>query len=621
MALLSGCARDERGVPLKGGCDYAVGSDSSSFASPTSGPWNRLTVPGAFPLTAADRKGSPHVTVRWRIPRSVCESAEKGNEIALRSGRSGVVARFFVNGVPLSGKQYQVLDDREAVFTVPPKTICRDSANYVSAIYTPARNGDFLGIRTPPIIGEAGLVFRSYYSDMVMSFFMLGCFLVIALYYIILGMLRLKDSYNLYFGLLTLCFFLFMTANTIVKEIIYPFNTLLDDRVDLVSGIAMMLFMLLFILRLIGAKPEALTTVPAGFLSVLLLVSFFVEGAAIHATRLVWYAASAALIPYVGFLTGKKAIMGSLEARVVFGALLVFIISGIHDFCAFYGYVPFTFTMPYAFIAFIFVMTILLALKFVRVHNQTETLNEELESRVRERTLDLENSNKQKDKMLSVIAHDLNNPITAINITAGLMDISVKNREFLSISEYSDVIKQACARAINTITDVLQQARSKEKDGVITMEPVDIELYLAPLLAVHQVRAQEKGVLLTFQKSRQPIMVHLNAARFSRVIDNLVSNAIKFTPAGGKVAVSVGPEGESALIKVADTGIGIPDEIRSTVFERFTGAGRQGTDSEATTGLGLSIAKDIVQEHGGKIWFTSEKQKGSTFFVELPKAG
>jgi two-component system sensor histidine kinase VicK len=580
-----------------------------------------LKVPGAFPITAAARKAGLYLTVRWRIPRSICETAEKGNAIALRSGRSGVVSRFFVNGVPLFGKQNQVLDDREAVFAVPPKIICRDSANYVSAVYTPARNGDFFGIRTPPIIGEAGLVFRSYYTDMVVSFFMLGCFLVIALYYIILGMLRIKDIYNLYFGLLTLFFFLFMTANTIVKEIIYPFNSLFDDKVDLTSGIAMMLFMLLFILRLIGAKPAALTTVPAGFLSVLAIISLFVEGAAIHVTRQVWYAASAALIPYAGFLTGKKAFTGSLEARVVFGALLVFIISGIHDFCAFYGYVPFTFTMPYAFIAFIFVMTILLALKFVSVHNQTEILNEQLESRVRERTQELENSNRQKDKMISVIAHDLNNPITAINITAGLMDISVKNREFLSISEYSDVIKQACTRAINTITDVLQQARRKEKDGVLTLEPADLGPYLAPLLAVHQVRAQEKGVYLAFQKSRQPLMVHLNTARFSRVIDNLVSNAIKFTPAGGRVTVSVGPEGEFALITVADTGIGIPDEIRATIFERFTGAGRQGTNSEATTGLGLSIAKDIVQEHAGKIWFTSEKQKGSTFFVELPKAG
>lgn len=104
-----------------------------------------------------------------------------------------------------------------------------------------------------------------------------------------------------------------------------------------------------------------------------------------------------------------------------------------------------------------------------------------------------------------------------------------------------------------------------------------------------------------------------------QVINNLLSNAVKFTKDGGKINVAVEDQIQSVLIKIADNGIGIPKQFHNTLFEKFSTARRPGLKGEQSTGLGMSIIKIIVEWHEGKIWFESEEQKGSVFFIELPK--
>ena len=114
--------------------------------------------------------------------------------------------------------------------------------------------------------------------------------------------------------------------------------------------------------------------------------------------------------------------------------------------------------------------------------------------------------------------------------------------------------------------------------------------------------------------------VKISKEKFSRVIENLFSNALKFSRNGDTVTLSVKTSENNVIISVADTGIGIPSELHDKIFDQYTKAGRQGTAGEKTIGLGMSIAKKLVEQHHGTLWFESEPEKGTTFYIKLPIA-
>jgi signal transduction histidine kinase len=619
---MAGCSSDQAAVSLEGECEYTEGFDPTTLSSTNTLLWKHFRVPAPFTSIETFTHPKCTVTLRWIIPDAICERAIQGGAIALRTGRAGDVARFFINDCPVysigTETPFIIGVDREVLCNIPSSCFHKDSVNRLFAVYDFAADKEYHGVRVAGSIGDAGTIFRKYYSEMAVSFFFLGCLLVIAFYYIVLGLLRIRDTYNLYFGLAALSFFFFMSANSLIKEVFY-FHGLLEMKVDLCSGICTDIFMLLFVTRLITAKPQALAVGSAAILGICAFVSVFVNDPVMHHIRIIWYLSTIFLVPYICVFTIVHAVRKSFEARVVGFGLLVFLASGIHDLFAFLGYVPFVFTLPYSFILFIMVMTVLLAQKFVSVHNKMEGLNAVLEQRVDERTEELELSNRQKDRMISVIAHDLNNPITAINITSSLMEISVKNREYKSLAEYASIIKQACTQAMNTMTDVLRQARRRETETIVATETVDLVTFLGPICRQYRLRAREKGVAMVYNEVQAPVFATINSSGFTRVVDNLLSNALKFTPAKGRITLSVQAKPSHALVIVTDTGIGIPEEIKGSVFQRFTSAGRTGTDSEKSTGLGLSIARDIVEKHNGRIWFESIKGQGTTFFVEMPR--
>ena len=113
-------------------------------------------------------------------------------------------------------------------------------------------------------------------------------------------------------------------------------------------------------------------------------------------------------------------------------------------------------------------------------------------------------------------------------------------------------------------------------------------------------------------------MVNINTDKFTRVIDNILTNALKFTPLGGKININISKSNTIALLKIEDNGIGIPLHLQALIFDKFTTAGRRGTSGEKSLGLGMSICKKIVALHQGKIWFESKDNTGTTFFIELP---
>lgn len=226
----------------------------------------------------------------------------------------------------------------------------------------------------------------------------------------------------------------------------------------------------------------------------------------------------------------------------------------------------------------------------------------------------LEQTNQNYAKLIKVVAHDLRNPIGAINSLSRLLledDVSQEEtREFLQL------INDSSNSCINLITDLLE-TNFNLKESELQKEQISLPPFLQQTVKLLTFRAKEKDQELVL---KEPLNKSALADRdkLLRVLNNLIINAIKFTPIGGRIEISTQRSPEGIIISVKDNGIGIPKEAAAKIFDPFTSSKREGTSGEQPFGLGLYIARQIVDAHQGRIWFDSEPGKGTTFSVLLP---
>ncbi len=226
---------------------------------------------------------------------------------------------------------------------------------------------------------------------------------------------------------------------------------------------------------------------------------------------------------------------------------------------------------------------------------------------------ELEERNKDKDRILRVVAHDLRTPAASVVMLAELIQyetIEEKKNEMLRL------IKTAANNSISLITELLD-ASGMGTSGELVKEETDINELLRNTTALLRFKAEEKQQQLQLYLLKENRKILVNKEKIGRVISNLLTNAIKFSLHGTEITIKATAAPDTILISVQDSGIGIPANLQSKVFDVFTEAKRKGTDGEKTFGLGLSICKQIVEAHNGKIWFDSEPGKGTTFYVEL----
>jgi two-component system sensor histidine kinase VicK len=228
-----------------------------------------------------------------------------------------------------------------------------------------------------------------------------------------------------------------------------------------------------------------------------------------------------------------------------------------------------------------------------------------------------------QETMMHVVAHDLKNPIHIIKSLSGFLQEEVEalpaavSRQ-QSIT-YITMIGAACEKAHAIIKDLLLMGELESRTLTASKQTVDLNHFIESQVALLQVTAQQKGVSILVHVPPGEVRVPIHPEKFARVLDNLLSNAVKFTPEGGQVLVSLRQEEtKKVTLQVSDNGVGIPHALQGSVFDKFTKANRQGTEGETTTGLGLFIARQIVELHQGKIWLESREQEGTTFYVELP---
>ncbi|MBW4891336.1 tetratricopeptide repeat-containing sensor histidine kinase [Mucilaginibacter sp. HMF5004] len=244
-----------------------------------------------------------------------------------------------------------------------------------------------------------------------------------------------------------------------------------------------------------------------------------------------------------------------------------------------------------------------------KIHEQNESLQRAF--------LNLELNDKEKDRILRAVAHDLRNPIAGIaSLTAlMLMEEELHNDQ----KELLQLIKTTTTNSLELIREIL------EATGAVTVkdiqkEDIDINTLVSNSIELLRFKAAEKEQKIVFEPLPDPEILSLSREKMWRVISNLISNSIKFSQQGTDIVVKVTHRNADVLISVADSGIGIPDELKHSVFNMFTQAKRPGTIGEPSFGLGLSISKQIIESHGGEIWFESVANKGTTFYILLKES-
>ncbi len=262
-----------------------------------------------------------------------------------------------------------------------------------------------------------------------------------------------------------------------------------------------------------------------------------------------------------------------------------------------------------------------------RLLQELQLLNQQLEQKVKDRTHELEEANKdliqlneEKNNFLGITTHDLKAPLAGIT---GLLEVMKLDPQSLSPKHlgYVDLMEETCENMQRLITDLLDLSRIEQ--GTITINYADASIAKVFMQLGDRFGswASRKNIRLDFQNHLDNEMVRTDQDVLIRILDNLISNALKFSPFGKSVHVEVSQDKNKLCFTIQDEGPGILEEERDKLFHKFKKLSARPTDGESSSGLGLSIVKDLVDMLKGSITVESAGGKGACFIIRLPLKG
>ncbi len=244
-------------------------------------------------------------------------------------------------------------------------------------------------------------------------------------------------------------------------------------------------------------------------------------------------------------------------------------------------------------------------------------INAQLYRRLEEQSAALEVASQHKSEFLASMSHELRTPLNAI---IGFSEVLLE-RMFGELNERQDDylrdIWSSGKHLLELLNDILDLSKIEAGQMVLNRSEFGVRESLEYCLSMVRERALQQRVLLSLDVAPDVGLLDADRLRFRQVVLNMLSNAVKFTPEGGRVDVSAFIRGQDLVVLVADTGVGVPAEDRERIFDAFQQGGRS-TGQVEGTGLGLTLSKRILEMHGGRIWVESEAGKGSTFGIALP---
>jgi two-component system sensor histidine kinase VicK len=226
--------------------------------------------------------------------------------------------------------------------------------------------------------------------------------------------------------------------------------------------------------------------------------------------------------------------------------------------------------------------------------------------------------NTKKNTTLEILSHDLAGPFAQLEQMSDYFQQTVVPLQDQQLTGMIEHMRRLCRSSVDLIRDFVDHEFLDSANVELKRERVSLGEKLRLMMEQYQAADEHVGKLFVFVMRVVPLYVEIDQNKFMQVLNNLISNSIKFTPDGGTITVALEQRANEALVTVADTGIGIPEDMQPSLFEKFTPARRSGLRGERSTGLGMSIIKTIVELHQGHITFNSREGEGTTFFITLP---
>lgn len=227
----------------------------------------------------------------------------------------------------------------------------------------------------------------------------------------------------------------------------------------------------------------------------------------------------------------------------------------------------------------------------------------------------LRDKDRARANLVATLSHELNTPLTSLGFCVELLlrkrELDPEQHELLTS------IQEDAARMRRLASDLLELARGQGPAITVQSMPVDVAEMVQTVIKGFALQAEQKQVRLEAEIERPAPQIRGDPLKLSWVVSNLIANALRYTPSGGTISVSLSGTGPGARLRVNDTGPGIPSQVREHLFERFAQWTVNGSEP-GSAGLGLAIAKEIVEAHGGRIFVDSELGRGTSFTVELP---
>lgn len=259
-------------------------------------------------------------------------------------------------------------------------------------------------------------------------------------------------------------------------------------------------------------------------------------------------------------------------------------------------------------------------------YEELSRLNNELATAQRElakKNAELARLNEQKNRFLGIAAHDLRNPLQVILAYSKFLREDAEAAGLVESAGLARTVSRSSAFMLDLVENLLDVSKIEAGRLDLEREPADLNAVVEANVALNRVLAERKTVAIALEPSPEPVVTSVDVPKIEQVLNNLIGNAVKFSPPGATVRVRVGRDagggGEPcAVVSVVDEGQGVAPEDLERIFRPFETRGRKGTAGEKGTGLGLAIVQRIVAGHGGEIRVESEPGRGAAFHVYIP---